>query len=397
MSENTSPKKTLLLVDGSSYLYRAFHAMPDLRAVPGDPSSPATGAIRGMINMMERLRKDFPSDFAACVFDARGPTFRDALYPEYKQNRSPMPDDLRTQIEPIHDLVRRMGWTVLDVPGVEADDVIATLAHVAAQQGVQVTVSSGDKDLSQLVNEHITIIDTMNGKKRDVAGVTAEFGVPPSLMIDFQTLVGDTVDNVPGVEKVGPKTAAKWLLEYGSLDALVLRADEIKGVAGENLRKAVDWLPKGRALVTMKTDCDLSAWVPQLPALADLLFHQPDETSLLAFYEQYGFKGLVRARGHGGGDPAAAGVMSTGVSGNAAAPKDDLFADAPVVSAVTGEKHYDTVTTWDQFETWLVRLQVAELVALDTETTSLDAMKADLVGISLSDKPGEGAYIALAH
>jgi len=397
MSENTSPKKTLLLVDGSSYLYRAFHAMPDLRAVPGDPTSPATGAIRGMINMMERLRKDFPSDFAACVFDAKGPTFRDALYPEYKQNRSPMPDDLRTQIEPIHDLVRRMGWTVLDVPGVEADDVIATLAHVAAQQGVQVTVSSGDKDLSQLVNEHITIIDTMNGKKRDVAGVTAEFGVPPSLMIDFQTLVGDTVDNVPGVEKVGPKTAAKWLLEYGSLDALVLRADEIKGVAGENLRKAVDWLPKGRALVTMKTDCDLSAWVPQLPALADLHFHQPDEASLLAFYEQYGFKGLVRARWHGGVDASTAPSGPVGVSGKAAAPRDDLFADAPVVSAVMGEKHYDTVTTWDQFEAWLVRLHGAELVALDTETTSLDAMKADLVGISLSDKPGEGAYIPLAH
>ncbi len=397
MSENTSPKKTLLLVDGSSYLYRAFHAMPDLRAVPGDPTSPATGAIRGMINMMERLRKDFPSDFAACVFDAKGPTFRDELYPEYKQNRSPMPDDLRTQIEPIHDLVRRMGWTVLDVPGVEADDVIATLAHVAAQQGVQVTVSSGDKDLSQLVNEHITIIDTMNGKKRDVAGVTAEFGVPPSMMIDFQTLVGDTVDNVPGVEKVGPKTAAKWLLEFGSLDALVLRADEIKGVAGENLRRAVDWLPKGRALVTMKTDCDLSAWVPQLPALADLHFHQPDEVSLLAFYEQYGFKGLVRARGHGGGDSSGAAATSMGGSGKAATPQDDLFADAPVVSAVSGEKHYDTVTTWNQFEIWLARLHAAELVALDTETTSLDAMKADLVGFSLSDKPGEGAYIPLAH
>ena len=397
MSENTSPKKTLLLVDGSSYLYRAFHAMPDLRAVPGDPTSPATGAIRGMINMMERLRKDFPSDFAACVFDAKGPTFRDTLYPEYKQNRSPMPDDLRTQIEPIHDLVRRMGWTVLDVPGVEADDVIATLAHVAAQQGVQVTVSSGDKDLSQLVNEHITIIDTMNGKKRDVAGVTAEFGVPPSLMIDFQTLVGDTVDNVPGVEKVGPKTAAKWLLEYGSLDALVLRADEIKGVAGENLRKAVDWLAKGRALVTMKTDCDLSAWVPQLPALADLHFHQPDEASLLAFYEQYGFKGLVRARGHGGAGASTSPVGPVGARGKAAAPQDDLFADAPGVSAVTGEKHYETVTTWAQLEAWLARLHAAELVALDTETTSLDAMKAELVGISLSVKPGEAAYIPLAH
>ncbi|MEN9618342.1 MAG: polymerase, partial [Pseudomonadota bacterium] len=201
-----SESKTLLLVDGSSYLYRAFHAMPDLRAVPGDPTSAATGAIRGMINMMQALRKEVPTDYAACVFDAKGPTFRDEMYPAYKANRSPMPDDLRSQIEPIHAMVRMLGWTVLDVPGVEADDVIATLAVTAAKQGVTVVVSSGDKDLSQLVNEHITIMDTMNGKKRDVAGVTAEFGVPPHLMIDYQTLVGDTVDNVPGVQKVGPKT-----------------------------------------------------------------------------------------------------------------------------------------------------------------------------------------------
>ena len=395
MSDNLSSPKTLLLVDGSSYLYRAFHAMPDLRAVPGDPTSPATGAIRGMINMMERLRKDFPADFAACVFDAKGPTFRDAMYPEYKQNRSPMPDDLRAQIEPIHQLVRLMGWTVLDVPGVEADDVIATLAHVAAQQGVQVTVSSGDKDLSQLVSAHITIIDTMNGKKRDVAGVTAEFGVPPSLMIDFQTLVGDTVDNVPGVQKVGPKTAAKWLLEYGSLDALMARADEIKGVAGENLRQAKDWLPTGRSLVTMKTDCDLTAWVPHLPALTDLHFHQPDEAPLLAFYAQYGFKGLVRSRGHGASDDVT--TPANPVSGPQAASQDDLFADTPAASAVNGDKHYETVTTWAQLDSWMTRLASADLVALDTETTSLDAMKAELVGISLSVQPGEAVYIPLAH
>ncbi len=219
MNEMTPPApdkpELLLLVDGSSYLYRAFHAMPDLRAVPGDPTSAATGAIRGMINMMQSLRKEVPARWAVCVFDAKGPTFRDAWYPQYKATRSPMPDDLRSQIEPIHEVVRLMGWTVLDVPGVEADDVIGTLAVMAARHGIEVIVSSGDKDLSQLVNEHITIIDTMNGKRRDVAGVTAEFGVPPSLMIDYQTLVGDTVDNVPGVPKVGPKTAAKWLTEYG--------------------------------------------------------------------------------------------------------------------------------------------------------------------------------------
>ncbi|MFM2035716.1 MAG: hypothetical protein RL459_981, partial [Pseudomonadota bacterium] len=245
-------RKNLLLVDGSSYLYRAFHAMPDLRAVPGDAASPPTGAIRGMINMMQSLRKEVHADYAVCVFDAKGPTFRDEWYPEYKAHRSPMPDDLRAQIDPIHEVVRLLGWRVMAVPGVEADDVIGTLAVAASRQGVEVTVSSGDKDLSQLVNEHITIIDTMNGKRRDIAGVTTEFGVPPSLMVDYQTLVGDAVDNVPGVEKVGPKTAAKWLQEFGSLDALVARAGEIKGMAGENLRKALDWLPQARRLLTIK-------------------------------------------------------------------------------------------------------------------------------------------------
>jgi DNA polymerase-1 len=214
-----SNSKTLVLVDGSSYLYRAYHAMPDLRAIPGDPASPATGAIRGMVNMMQALRKDVQADYAVCVFDASGPTFRDEMYTEYKATRSPMPDDLRSQIEPIHEVVQLLGWKVVAVPGVEADDVIATLAQTAAAQGINVIVSSGDKDLSQLVDEHVTIIDTMNGKKRDVAGVTAEFGVPPALMIDYQALVGDTVDNVPGVTKVGPKTApsgwrsmARWTI-----------------------------------------------------------------------------------------------------------------------------------------------------------------------------------------
>ena len=198
-------KKTLLLVDGSSYLYRAFHAMPDLRVTPGDPASPATGAIRGMINMMQKLRKDVRADYAVCVFDAKGPTFRDALYPEYKAQRSPMPDDLRSQIEAIHEVVQLLGWKVLAVPGVEADDVIGTLACMASLQKIEVIISSGDKDLSQLVDEHITVIDTMNDRRRDLAGVEAEFGVPPRLMVDYQTLVGDAVDNVPGVPKVGPK------------------------------------------------------------------------------------------------------------------------------------------------------------------------------------------------
>ena len=287
-------QRKLLLVDGSSYLYRAYHAMPDLRAVPDDPGSPATGAIRGMVNMMQSLRKEVPAAYAVCVFDAKGPTFRDAIYPEYKAQRSPMPDDLRAQIPPIHEVVRLLGWTVLDVPGVEADDVIGTLAVTAAAQGIEVIVSSGDKDLAQLVDEHITIVDTMNGRRRDLAGVQAEFGVPARLMVDFQTLVGDTVDNVPGVEKVGPKTAAKWLQEYGSLDALVANADAIKGVAGQNLRKALDWLPTGRSLLTVKTDCDLGEWVAGLPALDALRIGPMDVDGLKTFYETYGFKGLVR-------------------------------------------------------------------------------------------------------
>jgi DNA polymerase-1 len=395
MSEN----KTLLLVDGSSYLYRAFHAMPDLRAVPGDSTSAATGAIRGMINMMQALRKEVPTQWAACVFDAKGPTFRDAIYPEYKANRSPMPDDLRSQIEPIHQMVRMLGWTVLDVPGVEADDVIATLAVTAAQQGMTVVVSSGDKDLSQLVNEHITIMDTMNGKKRDVAGVTAEFGVPPSLMIDFQTLVGDTVDNVPGVPKVGPKTAAKWLMEYGSLDALLENADAIKGVAGENLRQAREWLITGRQLVTMKTDCDLSGHVPGLPALDALHLAEPDQVGLKAFYEAYGFKGLARAMGEALGSPGASAADTPASGAGEPQPGSSLglFDEpAPTPSQVT-TKAYDCVLTWEAFDAWFKQIQAAELVAFDTETTSLDAMRAELVGLSFSVQPGAACYIPLAH
>ena len=387
---------TLLLVDGSSYLYRAFHAMPDLRAVPGDPASAATGAIRGMINMMQSLRREVPATYVACVFDAKGPTFRDTLYPEYKAHRSPMPDDLRSQIEPIHEVVRLMGWTVLDVPGVEADDVIGTLAVTAARQGIEVVVSSGDKDLSQLVNEHITIIDTMNGKRRDVAGVTTEFGVPPALMVDYQTLVGDAVDNVPGVEKVGPKTAAKWLVEFGSLEALVARAGEIKGVAGENLRKALDWLPMARQLLTIKTDCDLNGYVPDLPSLQSLVWKDTDPEALKQFYLQYGFKSLAKAleapsnvaRGgtSAGTTPGPAGTSWSG----------DLF-DAPAGTSQAQGHDYTTVLDWATFDRWLERIRSSALTALDTETTSLDEMQAQIVGISLSVQPGEAAYIPLAH
>ncbi|MDO9142839.1 DNA polymerase I [Rhodoferax sp.] len=395
---NNAPPKTLLLVDGSSYLYRAFHAMPDLRAVPGDPGSAPTGAIRGMINMLQSLRKEVPAAYAVCVFDAKGPTFRDDLYPEYKAHRSPMPDDLRAQIEPIHEVVRLMGWKVLDVPGVEADDVIGTLAATAAAQDMQVIVSSGDKDLAQLVNERITIIDTMNGRVRDVAGVTAEFGVPPSLMVDYQTLVGDAIDNVPGVPKVGPKTAAKWLNEYGSLDAIVAQAHTIKGAVGENLRKSLDWLPTGRLLLTIKTDCDLKAWLPDLPDMDDIAVGSMNTAALAEFYEKYGFKGLARALGSGSGSgPGPISAVKSVTSNREPGLFDDLEpAPAPVTPRVSTVS-YDTILTWDAFDHWLAKLQAAELVAVDTETTSLDEMRAQIVGISFSVTPGEAAYIPLAH
>ena len=406
-----SNSKTLVLVDGSSYLYRAYHAMPDLRAVPGDPSSPATGAIRGMINMMQALRKDVVADYAVCVFDTSGPTFRDALYADYKATRSPMPDDLRTQIAPIHQVVDLLGWKVLAVPGVEADDVIATLAHMGAAQGMQVIVSSGDKDLSQLVNEHITIIDTMNGKRRDVAGVTAEFGVPPEKMIDFQALIGDTVDNVPGVTKVGPKTAAKWLEEYGTLDNLIAHAQAIKGVAGQNLRDAIasGQLALSRQLVTMKTDCALADYIPGLPAFDDITLDEPDNVQLLPFYEQYGFKGLARAlAGAGAGTataqaPAAKTPSDKASKPAAASPQSDMFdmddAAATEVAVVAQQRDvvYTTILTEAQFQLWLAKIHAAALTAIDTETDSLDEMVAQMVGISLSVQVGEAAYIPLRH
>ncbi len=395
-------KKTLLLVDGSSYLYRAFHAMPDLRAVPGDPKSPATGAIRGMINMMQALRREVRADYAACIFDAPGKTFRDDWYPEYKANRTPMPDDLRSQIEPIHEVVQLLGWPVLSVPGVEADDVIGTLARTAAAQGVEVIVSSGDKDLSQLVDEHVTIIDTMSGKRRDIAGVTAEFGVPPSLMVDYQTLVGDSVDNVPGVEKVGPKTAAKWLLEYGSLDALIERAAEVKGAAGQNLRNALDQLPLSRRLVTIRTDCDLSEHIAGLPSLEGLPVGALDTEALKPFYERFGFKTLVKALEAQERPPELLeSAVKASKAGKGATP--GLFDEAPaeaeasIAAAPASNLAYDTVLSWELFDAWLAKLEAAELAALDTETTSLDEMQAEIVGISFSVTPGEAAYIPLAH
>ncbi|MBC7611066.1 MAG: DNA polymerase I [Polaromonas sp.] len=393
----TTDKKTLLLVDGSSYLYRAFHAMPDLRANPADPLSPATGAIRGMVNMMQKLRKDVRADYAVCVFDAKGPTFRDDMYPAYKANRSPMPPDLRSQIEPVHEVVQLLGWKVMAVPGVEADDVIGTLACIASKQAIEVIISSGDKDLSQLVDEHITVIDTMNDKRRDLAGVEAEFGVPPRLMVDYQALVGDAVDNVPGVPKCGPKTAVKWLLEYGSLDNLVAHAADIKGVVGDKLRQSLDWLPKGRELLTIKKDCELAAYIDGLPAMDSIATGSPETEALALFYEKFGFKGLVRSlEGN-----AVQTVPEPKYRPEAKKSEPGLFdlpeADAPVAPKPASTVVYDTIFTWEAFDAWLAKLVAADLVALDTETTSLDEMRAEIVGISFSVKPGEAAYIPLTH
>ena len=388
----SNSEKTLVLVDGSSYLYRAFHAMPDLRVDRNDPQSAPTGAVRGMVNMMQSLGREVASDYAVCVFDAPGKTFRDDLYPAYKAQRSPMPDDLRAQIEPVHEVVKLLGWPLIMVAGVEADDVIATLAKRGAEQGFKVIISSGDKDLSQLVDPQIMVVDTMNGKRRDVAGVTAEFGVPPDRMIDYQTLVGDTVDNVPGVAKVGPKTAAKWLLEYGSLDNLLAHADDIKGVAGQNLRDAKDWLPTGRALVTMRTDCDLSADVSTWPSLEGLRKSGSEEATLMAFYERMGFKSLT----HAGSAPATARAATSGDLFGApggAAP----VAEPAVVSAVAGPVAYTTVFDVSDLDAWVAKCVAAELVAIDTETTSLNPLEARLVGISLSVRPGEAAYIPVGH
>jgi DNA polymerase-1 len=275
---------TLLLVDGSSYFYRAFHALPDLRNPEGQP----TGAMYGVINMLKRLRKDYPTAYAACVFDAKGKTFRDDWYPEYKAQRPSMPDDLACQIAPLHEAVRALGWPLLMVDGVEADDVIGTLTRQAEEAGMQAVVSTGDKDLAQLVTSQVRLINTMTNEVLDEAGVLAKFGVPPAHIVDYLTLIGDTVDNVPGVPKVGPKTAVKWLAEFGDLDALIARAGEVKGAVGENLRNALDWLPMGRKLITVKTDVMLDLH-PN-----DLGWGEEDREKLAELFAKYNFRTWLR-------------------------------------------------------------------------------------------------------
>ena len=372
----------LLLVDGSSYLYRAYHALPDLRGPEGVP----TGAIHGMVAMMKKAVQDVKPSHAVCVFDAKGPTFRDDWYAEYKAQRSPMSEPLVEQIEPIHEVVKLLGWPVLTVPGVEADDVIGTLSELAAKAGQKVVISTGDKDLAQLVNEHVTLINTMSSEKLDVNGVMEKFGVPPDRIVDYLTLMGDAVDNVPGVEKVGPKTAAKWIAEYGSLQGVIEAADKIKGVAGENLRKALDWLPTGRKLVTVKTDCELAEHVVGWPSFDALTLKPVDKDALLGFYNRFGFKSMKREL-----------EESMGATAAAAAPAAPLGTPTPVVAKPAIDRSYTTVLTPEDLALWVSKAESAPLTALDTETDSLDGMVAQIVGFSLSVSPGEAAYIPLRH
>ncbi|HVQ60905.1 MAG TPA: 5'-3' exonuclease H3TH domain-containing protein, partial [Burkholderiales bacterium] len=360
--------KTLLLVDGSSYLYRAFHALPDLRNAAGEP----TGAIYGVLNMLRKLLADHKADYAACVFDARGKTFRDDLYDKYKANRPPMPDDLGSQVGPLLDAIRAWGWPLLQVDGVEADDVIGTLAREADKRGIRCVISTGDKDLAQLVSERVTLVNTMSNERLDPEGVKAKFGVPPERILDYMTLVGDSVDNVPGVDKVGPKTAAKWISQYGSLEEVMGHASEIGGAVGENLRKALDWLPKGRQLLAVK--CDV-----KLPVdLEDLKLAPRDEQKLADLLSRFGFKSWLKE------SPAPA-------------PGPQPAQESPAPARAQFERRHETLSTEADLSRWMAELDAAGLVSLGTETTSDEPMHARLVGLSFATQAGRAAYLPLAH
>jgi len=380
--------KTLLLVDGSSYLYRAFHAMPDLRNRQNEP----TGAIQGVLNMLRRLHKDYPSDYSACVFDAKGKTFRDDIYAEYKANRAAMPDDLRPQIEPLHEAIKAMGWPLIMIEGVEADDVIGALAKQAEREGVRVIISTGDKDISQLVNQHITVVNTMRDAFRkvddvlDIAGVEKKFGIPPSLMVDYLVLIGDTSDNVPGVEKVGPKTAVKWLKQYGSLENIVANADAITGVVGENLRKALPWLPTARELITIRCDVGIQE------NLADLAPQAIDKAKLAELFDRFEFKSWRKELDN---MPDVAATTTSPAPMQTQSESTDMFAITQHVANTA--RNYETILTNEQLDSWLTKLSAAELVCFDTETTSLDPMTAKIVGMSFSVEAGSAAYLPLMH
>ncbi|MGD8842223.1 MAG: DNA polymerase I [Gammaproteobacteria bacterium] len=354
----------LVLVDGSSYLYRAFHALPPLNNSRGEQ----TGAVYGVINMLRKLVETYHPEHMAVVFDARGKTFRDELFAEYKAHRPPMPEELSAQVEPLLDIIRAMGLPLLQVSGVEADDVIGTLAEQASAAGQTTLISSGDKDLAQLVNEHVTLINTMNNTLMDSQGVVDKFGVEPGQIIDYLTLVGDTSDNIPGVPKVGPKTAARWLSQYGTLDELVAHAEEIPGKIGENLRNHLDQLPLSKQLATIRCDVALEVRADQLQ------LESPDTAKLREWFERLEFRTWLKQLDGDDSAPAAA------------------LAATPVEAA-----DYETILTQEQLDSWLLRLRQARLFGFDTETTSLDYMQAEVVGMSFAVAPGEAAYLPLAH
>lgn len=366
--------KTLLLVDGSSYLYRAFHALPDLRNRHNEP----TGAIHGVLNMLRRLHKDYHADYSACVFDAKGKTFRDELYPDYKAHRPSMPLDLAAQIEPLHACIRAMGWPMLIIDGVEADDVIGTLTKQAVTADMRCIVSTGDKDIAQLVNDKVMLINTMSNEVLDEAGVLAKFGVPPQRMLDYLMLVGDASDNVPGVEKVGPKTAVKWLTHYGSLDNIVAHADEIKGVVGDNLRNTLNWFDTARQLIMIKCDVDLPI------KITDLAPQPQDTAQLIHWYEKLDMKASLRELRQ---------QMESDQSGNERVPA----AGARESAGSAPSQNYQTILTEAELADWLGRIDTAQLVSIDSETTSLNPMQAKLVGISFCIESQRAAYLPLNH
>ncbi|WP_447787100.1 DNA polymerase I [Stenotrophomonas bentonitica] len=379
----------LVLIDGSSYLYRAFHALPPLTNAAGEP----TGALFGVVNMLRATLKERP-EYVAFVVDAPGKTFRDDLYADYKANRPPMPDDLRPQIEPMCQIVEALGLTILRIPGVEADDVIGTLALQGHRDGMTVTISTGDKDFAQLVRPGIELVNTMTGSRMDSdATVMDKFGVRADQIVDLLALMGDAVDNVPGVEKCGPKTAAKWLAEYQTLDGVMAAAPGMKGKIGENLRAALERLPLNRELVTIRTDVPLEA-SPQTLALRD-----PDVPALGELYLRYGFTQALKELGGPVPAPAAASDAPVSLRGTAAGYARGAASEpAPALdAALSAPGEYETVLTTEQLQAWVARAEAAELIAFDTETDALDAMRANLVGISLAVEPGRAAYIPVGH
>jgi DNA polymerase I len=358
----------LILVDASGYLFRAYHALPKLTNSKGE----ATGALLGVIGMLRKLIDEHRPDYIGVVFDAPGKTFRDAIYPQYKAHRPAMPEELREQILPLQEVIRAMGLPLLVIPDVEADDVIGTLTTQAAAQGIPTLVSTGDKDMAQLVGEHVSLVNTMTDSLLDPAGVREKFGVPPERIVDYLSLMGDTVDNIPGVDKCGPKTAAKWIADFGDLDGVIANADKIKGKIGENLRAVLDRLPLSRELTTIKRDVALDF------APTDLRPSEPDRETLRGWYERFESRRLLATLK----DAETAG----------AAPD---AAKAP--SGPKPNRNYEVVLTREAFEDWMTRIESADLFAFDTETTDLDYMRAELVGVSLSVEPGAAAYIPVAH